>query len=279
MREPLVHFLVLGAAIFAAYSTMARNTGGEPGNIVVSQGQLASMREAYIRTWQRPPTPEEWKGLVRDQVKEEVYYREALAMGLDKDDVVIRRRLRQKLEFITDDIAAQTQPTEEDLKAYLEAHPDKFRTEDRFTFRQLYLSPARHGENLERDATRLLATLNGPGGEASFETSGDPSMLEREFTELPAGEVSKQFGEQFTLKLSELTPGRWQGPVESGLGVHVVFLAKRTPGGVPAFDAVRDAVTREWDHARRLEANEKVYREMLARYTITIEDPAMAKKE
>lgn len=276
LRDPLVHFLLLGVAIFAAYNLVAGDSGDEPGKIVISQGQLASMREAYILTWQRPPTPEEWEGLIHDRLREEVYYREALAMGLDRDDVVIRRRLRQKLEFVTDDIVAQAQPTDDELQAYLEAHVDQFRTEQRFTFRQLYLSREKHGENLEREVTQLLAKLNGKEGDATFATSGDPFMLEHELIAVPAGEVTKQFGEQFTARLSELQPGRWHGPVESGFGVHVAFVVERTPGKVPALDDVRDAVTREWEHARRVEANEAVYREMLARYTVTIEDEGFA---
>jgi hypothetical protein len=274
IREPLLHFLLLGAAIFAAYSLVAKGTGGEPGQIVVTQGQLASMREGYIRTWQRPPTREEWEGLIRDRVREEVYVREAQALGLDKDDTIIRRRLRQKMKFVTDDIAAQTQPTDDELNAYLQAHPDKFRVEQQFTFRQLYLNPEKHGENLARDTARLLAKLNHAGGDTGFAAMGDPFMLDNNFTAVPAGEVTKQFGEKFAAKLGEISPGQWQGPVESGFGVHVVFLAERTQGRLPPLEDVREAVRREWDSARRLEANEKIYQEMLKRYTVTIEQPA-----
>jgi hypothetical protein len=273
MREPLVHFLLLGAAIFAAYSLMSNGTSGEPGTIVVTQGQLASMREGFTRTWQRPPTREEWEGLIRDRVREEVYYREALALGLDKDDLIIRRRLRQKMEFVTDDVAARAQPTDDELNGYLQAHPDKFRVEQQFTFRQLYLNPEKHGETLARDTAQLLAKLNQAAGDAGFAAMGDPFMLDNDFTAVPAGEVTKRFGDKFTAKLGEISPGQWQGPVESGFGVHVVFLAERTQGRLPTLQDVREAVSREWDSARRLEANEKAYRELLKRYTVTIENP------
>jgi hypothetical protein len=273
LKEPLLHFLLLGAAIFVVYSLVSKGAGGEPGKIVVTQGHLASMREVYIRTWQRPPTREEWEGLIRDRVREEVYYREALALGLDKDDIIIRRRLRQKIEFIANDIAAQTQPTDDELNAYLQAHPDKFRVEQQFTFRQLYLNPEKHGENLARDTARLLAKLNHAGGDTGFAAMGDPFMLDNNFTAVPAGEVTKQFGEKFAAKLGEISPGQWQGPVESGFGVHVVSLAERTQGRLPALADVREAVSREWDNARRLAANEKFYQELLKRYTVTIENP------
>ena len=273
MREPLVHFLLLGAAIFAAYSLMSDGTGGEPGKIVVTHGQLASMRESFARTWQRPPTREEFEGLIRDRVREEVYYREALALGLDKGDSIIRRRLRQKMEFVTDDVAAGAQPTDDELNAYLQAHPDKFRVEQQFTFRQLYLNAEKHGDSLAPAAAQLVAKLNQAGGDTGFAVMGDPFMLDNNFTAVPAGEVTKQFGEKFTAKLGEISPGRWQGPVESGFGVHVVFLAERTQGRLPPLKDVREAVSREWDSARRLEANKKIYQEMLKRYTVTIEIP------
>jgi len=274
LKEPLVHFLALGALLFAGYGLLNRSGAPAPGRIVVSQGQLASMREAFTRTWQRPPNREEWEGLVRDRVREEVYCREAMALGLDKDDIIIRRRLRQKMEFVSEDIAAQSQPTNDELNAYLQAHPDKFRVEQQFTFRQLYLNPDKHGENLARDTAQLLAKLNQTGGNAGSAALGDPFMLDNSFTAVPAGEVTKLFGDKFTTKLGGLSPGQWQGPVESGFGVHLVFLSERTKGRVPALADVRDAVRREWDNARRLEANDKFYQDLLKHYTVTIEQPA-----
>jgi len=273
MREPLVHFLLLGAAIFAAYSLMSKGSSGEPGKIVVTQGQLASIRVGFTRTWQRPPTREEWEGLIRERVREEVYYREALALGLDKDDLIIRRRLRQKMEFVANDVAAQVEPREAELTEFLAKHPDRFRVEPRFTFRQVYLNPAKRGVNLARDAAQLLARLNQAGGNTGFAAMGDSFLLDHEFTVVPASEVAKQFGEKFAAKLSEISPGPWQGPVESGYGVHLVRVGERTQGGAPALADVREAVRREWDNARRLEANETFYQELLKRYTVTIENP------
>ena len=130
------------------------------------------------QTRQREPNREEWEGLIRERVREEVYYREALALGLDKDDLIIRRRLQQKMEFVSDDVAAQAQPTDAELSAYLQAHPDSFRVEQRFTFRQVFLNPDKHGKNLARDAAQLLAQLNQEGGKADISTLGDPIMLD-----------------------------------------------------------------------------------------------------
>jgi hypothetical protein len=280
LREPLLHFLLLGAVVFAAYGLVSKRSGGEPGRIVVTQGQVASMALGFTRTWQRPPTSEELEGLIRDQVREEVYCREAMALGLDKDDTIIRRRLRQKMEFLTDDLVAQAKPTDDELNAYLAAHPDLFRVQRRFTFSHVYLNPDRHGEHLARDTAALLAQLNRAGGRADVSALGDSFLLDHTFAAVPGSEVVKQFGEPFAATLDEVSPGQWHGPVQSGYGVHLVFVSERTQGRIPPLDEVRDAVGREWANARRLEANEKLYDAMLKRYAVTIErpDPVKAKE-
>jgi hypothetical protein len=273
LREPLLHFLLLGTAIFGAYGLMSKRSGDEPGRIVISEGQVAAMAEGFARTWRRPPTREEIEGLIRDRLQEEVYCREAMAMGLDKDDTIIRRRLRQKMEFVSDDTAALAEPTEEDLGAYLKAHADTFRVERQFTFSHVYLNPERHGEALARDTAQLLAQLQQAGAKADVSELGDSFLLEHKFQSLPASEVVKQFGDKFAAKLGELSPGQWQGPVESGYGVHLVWVSECTEGRVPALAEVRDAVRREWANARRLETSEKFYQELLKRYVVIIERP------
>jgi hypothetical protein len=278
LREPLLHFLLLGAAIFAAYSVVSEGSGDEPGNIVISAGQIATIELGFTRTWHRPPTREELEGLLRDRVREEVYYREALALGLDKDDTIIRRRLRQKLEFLTDDVVDETQPTDAELNAYLAAHPDSFRVQREFTFSHVYLNPDKHGERLTRNAAELLARLNHAGGESDASAFGDSFLLGNSFASVPALEVAAQFGQPFATQLGEVTPGRWQGPVESGYGVHLVFVSEHSEGRVPPLDEVRDAVGREWHNARRLAANDALYQQMLSRYAVTIEAPRAAAK-
>jgi hypothetical protein len=273
LREPLVHFLAIGAGLFLLSGLVGDPSGLQSGRIVVTPAQVQHLAAGFTRVWQRPPTQGELDGLIEDHIREEVYYREALAMGLDREDTIIRRRLRQKMEFVTDDVAAQAEPTDEQLRAYLKEHPDAFRIERRFTFSQVYLNPGRHGEHLARDTAQLLAQLNQAGGKADVSALGDSFLLEHTFEAAPASEIAKQFGEKFGAKLGELAPGQWQGPVESGYGVHLVFVSKRTEGRVPALEEVRDAVRREWTNARRLEVNEKFYQELLKRYTVVVERP------
>lgn len=273
LREPLLHFLLLGAAIFLAYSRVSKPRTAEPGKIVVSAGQVAAMAEGFVRTWRRPPTGEELDGLLRDRVQEEVYSREAMALGLDKDDSIIRRRLRQKMEFLTDDVAALAEPTEEELNAYLNAHAETFRQQRQFTFSHVYLSTERHGPKLAEETAQLLVRLQQAGPQADVSELGDPFLLAHQFQSLPAAEVAKQFGDKFAAKLGEVPVGQWQGPVESGYGVHLVCISDRTEGIVPALAEVRETVRREWANTRRLETNEKFYQELLKRYVVTIERP------
>jgi hypothetical protein len=272
LKEPLLHFLLLGAALFLAYGLMSKpGSSGAPGQIIVSVGQVEHLAAGFAKTWQRPPSAAEFKGLIDDWVREEIATREAMALGLDKDDTVIRRRLRQKLEFVSDDIVALTEPTDADLSAYLHAHPESFRVEPQFTFSQVYLDPAKHGEHLARDASLVLAQLKQAGGQADISALGDTFLLERTFQSVPRSEVGKQFGETFAATLDRLSPGQWHGPLESGYGMHLVLISERTEGHLPELADVRDVVARDWANARRLEGDNKFYQELLKRYTVIIE--------
>jgi hypothetical protein len=276
LTEPLLHFLLLGTALFVVFELLDRPDARKGGQIVVTASKIEHLRASFTRVWQRPPSADELEGLIREHLREEVYSREAMKLGLDKDDIIIRRRLRQKLEFISEDVAAQVEPTDEQLRAYLQANPEVFRVERRFTFRQVYLNPKRRHESLAHDAAQLLVQLNQTGAKADTLSLGDLFLLEHDFDAVPASEVAKRFGEKFAVQLNELQPGQWQGPVESGYGLHLVFITERTTGRVPMLEEIRDAVRREWANVRRLEANEQFYQGLLKRYTVTVERPQPA---
>ncbi len=271
LKEPLVHFFVLGAVIFMAYGTMPQPGGAEPGKITITQAQIDDLAAGFTKTWKRPPTADELANLVRDRVKEEVYYREALALGLDKDDPIIRRRLRQKMEFVSQDLAAPAEPSEAELRSYLAAHAARFAAEPRFSFRQVHLDPQRRGANLARDAERMLASLKQAGAEASLPALGDSILLDKEYDNVAAGELGKMFGTKFATTLDSLPPGQWHGPIESGYGMHLVFLSRRTGGGQPSLEEVRETVRREWINARQHEAAERSYQALLQKYGVAIE--------
>lgn len=270
LREPLLHFLLLGLAIFGAYSLLGPD---EPprSSIVVTQGIIDGQVESFSRTWLRPPTPQELDELIREYVREEVYYREGMALGLDRDDTVIRRRLKQKLEFVAEAAGVADEPTDDELRAYLREHRDDYRVDARVSFVHVFLSTERRGEETLRDAGRLATDLGASSTAIDPATLGDPTMLERQFEDVPTRDVAAQFGDAFAARLAELPIGQWQGPVESAYGVHVVRINARTDGREPDLDEAREALRRDWLNARRIEANEKYYQSLLQRYTVTIE--------
>ena len=150
----MLHFLVLGAALFGLFSMVDKKDAEAPTKVVVSASRVATLADRFARTWRRPPTEQELQGLVEDYIRDEIFYREGRAAGLDRDDVVIRRRVRQKMEFLAEDMAA-AEPSDEQLAAYLASNPERFRTEDRLTFRQVFLSATRRGSALDGDAREI----------------------------------------------------------------------------------------------------------------------------
>jgi hypothetical protein len=281
IREPFIHFLLLGAAIFIANRLVSGRAENQPEKIVITQGQITSLVIGFSRTWQRPPSREELEGLIRDRVREEVYSREAIAMGLDRDDPIIRRRLQQKLAFVTDDVAAVAEPTNAELADYLKTHSAIFRVDRGVTFSQVYLDPNKRGEHLAGDANQLLTQLRQQGRGADLSSLGDPFLLEHRFLATPDMEIAKQFGEKFVTKLGDVPVGQWFGPVESGYGMHLVFVEERTAGRLPELAEIRDAVSRDWTNERRLELNEKFFQGLLKHYEIVVEkmDPAKAEQK
>jgi hypothetical protein len=272
-REPLVHFLILGALLLFASNFVNKRTSGDTRKIVITPGQIEHLEDGFTRVHQRPPDPDELKGLIRDYLREEVYYREALALGLDRDDAPIRQRLRQKMEFVSEDVAAQAEPTDDQLRDYLNAHSEKFRIDQQFTFKQIYLDPSRRGQHLNADAQQILADLGRLGAAADISTMGDPFLLEGNSDNVSSRDVARDFGEKFAAALAALPVGTWQGPIESGLGSHLVYVKTHTEGRLPKLDEVRDAVRREWANDLRLEVNEKFYEGLLKRYSVSIELP------
>lgn len=273
LREPLLHFVLLGAALFVGYQLLNPVPQTDPGQIVVSPGQIEHMITTFSRTWQRPPNEDEVKGLIDQYVREEVFAREAMKLGLDQNDVIIRRRLQQKMEFIADDFAAGVEPTEAELAAYLANHPDAFRQDQRLTFRQVYLNADKRGDKLAADAAQMLVDLKANGPQADASELGDPSLLPPALADEPQRGIESSFGREFAGELVKLPVGEWSGPVPSGLGMHLVFIEQRTEGRVPALEEVREQVGREWASERRTETNRKFLEELLKQYVVTIEWP------
>lgn len=265
-REPLMHFLLIGAALFLFYD-LTRDVANEaPNRIVVTSGQVEQLAANFKRTWRRPPTEDELSALVENLVHEEVLYREALAMGLDQNDPLVRRRMRMKLEFLLEDLSAE-EVTDEVLTAFLQEHPVKFRTEAQVSFRHVYLNPDKR-QDLAADAKTVLSKLN--NGTAP-ESLGDPTLLPNNYSLATQSEIARFFGERFAQDVIELTPSDWMGPVYSAYGGHLLKVSERMEPRQPSLEDIRELVEREYLTQRRKEQKDLAYQKLRAGYDVTIE--------
>jgi hypothetical protein len=274
LREPLLHFLLLGGLLFLWFSWQGGSTGTH--RIVITDGLVAHLTSGFARTWQRSPSDAELKGLIDDYIKEEIAAREAAAMGLDRDDIVIRRRLRQKLEFLLVDETASAPPSDAELAAWMERHPEALRTEPEVSFRQVYVNPDRRGKSARADGEKLLAKLRAAGPDAPTDRMGDATMLPPELPLGPLRDVARAFGPDFAEAVMKIVPGQWTGPVESSFGLHLVLVRERVAGGKPDLAAVRPLVEREVQSERRKAELQAVYDRLLAKYAVTVEKPGAA---
>jgi hypothetical protein len=277
LREPLLQFLALGAMLFVVYGLAGKRSAEPPEKIVVSASRIRNLGDGFARTWRRPPSPQELQGLIEDYIRDEVFYREGKTAGLDRDDAVIRRRVRQKMEFLVEDMSL-AEPGEEQLATFLASNPERFRAEDHFTFRHLFLSNTRRADTMDSDSKHVASVLTGADATIDLTALGDAFLLGEEFRAVSPTKVASMFGESFAQRLSAMEKGRWEGPVSSGFGQHFVFISERISGGMPPLDAVRAAVRREWASARQLEAKQKLYGSLRERYEIVVEAP-LAKAE
>jgi hypothetical protein len=270
-REPLLHFLLLGAALFALHRAVAGPSEASADEVVVSRGRIAALAQIFAQTWQRPPTEAELAGLVEDYVRDEVLYREAVALGLDRDDTVVRRRMRQKLEFLAEDEDLAAAPTDAQLAEQLATNADAYRQGAQLTFTQVFLDPSTRGAALPADATALLAELRARPGSIDLDAAGDSLLLEPRYVDASDAEVVRQFGPEFAAALRGQPVGQWFGPVRSGYGWHVVRIDARTPGRLPELADVREAVARDWDTQRRQATLDAQYARMKRGYRVRIE--------
>ncbi len=261
-REPLVHFLAAGALIFALDAALPRDQA-EGNQIVVSLEQVEQLALLWERTWGRPPTDQELQGSVRDYIKNEVYYREALKLGLDVNDQVIRRRLRQKLEFFVVEESSGQAPSREVLEAWYEEHSQNYLVPAEYTFEQVYFAAIDEG--------RIGQALLQLGEGSDPKGIGDRISLPASMTSAPATAVSRTFGDTFAEQLSVTPTGEWSGPIRSGLGTHLVRLTAVTPARPLTFNEARPQVLRDWMADARVAAEEDAYARMRAQYDIRIE--------
>ena len=274
LREPLVHFMFIGAMIYLLYGVFAEPLPeADDKTIVVTAGEIEWMQTAWQKRWNRPPTAEELDGLVQQYIKETVLYREALTMGLNQHDQVIRRRLAQKLEFLAKDLVALTPPTEAELQSHFDEHQDRYQEPVLYTFTQVFIDPDKRGDTTLDDAAVIKASLITQGDTVDDPGAlGDDFMLQNYYPEKDVVEIQKLFGSGFAESLVELSPGQWHGPVLSGYGVHLVYISSISEPSPPDFAALRERVVQDWKTERGEELNDKFYASLRDQYTVVIEE-------
>jgi hypothetical protein len=270
-----VHFVLLGAGLFAldAWAGSDDEPVLDDTRIAISAGRVENLAALFAKTWKRPPSPDELRALVDGFVLEEALFRQGLAMGLDQEDAVIRRRVGQKMEFVVDDLLQLDDPSEEELERWRAEQPERYAAPTRTSFRQVFLNPEARGERLRADAARLLDELRARDVSAGFDDLGDRTLLHAVYSDVDSAAVARTFGEAFAQDLAQVAPGAWGGPLDSAYGVHLVFVEARVPGSPLPLDAVRREVERDWRYARREQAVEAFHAELVGRYEVDVDWP------
>ena len=276
LREPALQFLLIGTGLFLAYGWLHGRASFSRDTIVITEGRIEQLAAGFAGLHRRPPTREELDGMVQDAVREEVLYREAMALHLDEDDVIVRRHMAQKLQFVSEDTHPVAEPTQAQLRDFLAQHPQQFQAERGYSFTQVFLNPQRHGSQLQADAQRLLAALRRAPEDVALVKGGDPFLLDSHFERLPAGETARLFGVDFEKALQTTATGQWQGPVTSSLGTHLVLLRLRDEPGPPRLADIQAEVRRAWMNEQRELANARFYAELRRRYDVKVELPAVS---
>ncbi|NRG16086.1 peptidyl-prolyl cis-trans isomerase [Rhizobiales bacterium] len=278
-RDPLSHFLVLGFVLFGAYQILQPDLErvDPPTEIRFTVDDLAQLVIGFEAQWSRPPTQAEFNAVLEDRVRQDILYREALALGLDREDTIVKRRMAQKMQFLAEDLAAAREPTIDELKAWYADNTRLFEMSPRLSFRHIYFSPDSRGRKARDDAMAALATLAGaPQTLPEGTTLGDRFMFQDYYGERSLQEIAREFGPQFVQEVVQLPSGAWIGPVQSGLGWHLIYIDKVIPGRVPAFEEVASDVKTAWLGQQKAEAWQKAYDEMRAKYTVLLPVPETA---
>jgi len=273
-KEPLVHFLLLGALLFGVFTLVNdEDSSIDTNRIEVTIGDIDRLTKGWTKRWNRAPTESELQGLVDSYIKEEVYYREALALGLDREDTIIRRRMMQKLEFLTNDITALNIPDDTELNKYFLENQGNYQQPAQLSFFHIYFSHDNRGQNAIKDASNVLTKIaESSANSIDVSNYGDSFMLQKDFELVTQDEVTRLFGEEFSEQLLRTPVAKWQGPIKSAYGLHLVRIDKRIDAHIPALSSVIDKVRTDWVFEHRQKANAQMYQVMKNRYEIFVED-------
>jgi hypothetical protein len=265
--EPMLHFLVIGIALFAAYQWMSP-VDSDGRRIVITQGVVDDLVTQHVAAKGREPNFTELNHLIESYVRDEILYREGVRLGLERDDIVVKRRVRQKIEMIAEEDASTRAPSDVDLFAYLTANPARFVQPAILTFEQVFIGESTSGPAVVQ---AVAITREGLRSGTDPEKLGKPTLLPRRMTRTPVDLVARDFGASFAHALENVPVGEWVGPLDSSFGAHYVRVADRTPAAAPQLAAVRDQVVREWENERRQRARDDAYTKMRGEYQVSIE--------
>jgi PPIC-type PPIASE domain len=274
LGEPMLHFLLIGIALFGAHRWMAPGDSGGR-RIVITQGVVADLVTQHVAARGREPSTIELNHLIESYVRDEILYREGVRLGLERDDIVVKRRVRQKIEMIAEEDASTRAPTDEDLSAYLTANQARFVQPAILTFEQVFLGQPTSGPGVVH---AVAVTREGLRSGTDPEKLGKPTLLPYRMTLTPADLVARDFGASFAAALERVPVGEWVGPIDSSFGAHYVRVSDRTPAVAPQLTAVRDQVAREWENERRQHARNDAYARMRRGYEVTIETKPRAER-
>ena len=274
LREPLLQFLLVGAALFAGYRFLHPEVFAQDASnrIVITDDDLRQMSAQWLAQGRPPPTAEQWRSLIETKVREEVLFREALALGLDKDDMIVKRRMVQKMDFLGEDLSRLVEPKPDEIRAWFERNKAQFALSPRASFRHVYFSPDRRSQNAQSDAMKALLQIAGKPQDSAMAASGDPFMFQDYYGDRSYDQLAAQFGAKFARVLFDQKPGEWRGPIESRYGWHLVFIDSITPERVRPFEEIEPDVKAQWIAEQREETKRKMYDAMRARYKVVLPD-------
>jgi hypothetical protein len=271
-REPLIHFFILGLSIFGLHAVLDRKPESivnDPYRLEVSSADVEWMRTIFNKQMGRGPTVQDLRGQVNQFIREQILSREAVAMGLDEGDIVVRRRLAQKMEFLFKDLSAMIDPTEEDLRKYYSENQWKFETQPLVTFTHVFFSVDKRGVEGAKKAAQLL--IKEDSDPYKVTSRGDASILSPGCTKCGVKEIRNQFGTTFADTVKSLTPDTWHGPVVSAYGLHAVFIHERQDASLPSFHKIIDQVRADWMFTNQKANTRKVYGEIRSKYQVLVE--------
>jgi hypothetical protein len=275
LKEPLFLFLLIGAALFGLNALVSDQPQDRENSVIrISVEDVAHLAAIHKKQWNRLPNETELENLIEGFIREQVFYREAVALDLDKDDTIVRRRMVQKMEFLFGDIGTLVDPTNAELEKHYQENSRRYTAQGRLSFVHIYLNPDRHGDQLETEINRIQNFLEQEGPEdANIPELGDPLMLPFRHDDTPVDQVDRMFGSGFADRLTEVEIGKWAGPIESGFGVHFVYVDARSPPRLLPLEQVLGDVKADFNYERRQRVELEAYLKLKEGYEIVIERP------